>query len=134
MGKRFNLALMVAALLGFLCISHLQADDPEVKADTAAEMVKAAEGALRGTMAQYEFQQSSVEQVYQWSKRLMKAEIANGKNKSKAALDHVQRMRNVYQKAEALFKNGVKGGSEDKFHATHYYFLEAQANALKKEK
>jgi hypothetical protein len=129
--KRFDVAVIVSALLGIVCISQLQADDPKATDDIPAEMVKAANSALRATMAQYEFQQSSAEDVYQWSRRLMEAEIADGKNKNDAALDHLKRMRQMYQKAEALFKAGAKGGTENRFHATHYYFLEAQTNALK---
>ncbi len=59
----------------------------------------------------------------------MKLEKAHGTNK-KAALDHVKRMQMLSQRAEALFKQGAKGGSENEFHATRYYHLKAKADAV----
>jgi hypothetical protein len=130
--KRINLAAVVSLSMGMVCLSHLRADDPEENQDVP-EIVKEAEMAFKCTQAEHQFQQRSVEDLYQWSRRLMEAERASGTNKN-AALDHVTRMRQLHEKIEALFKHGVKGGSETDFHATRYYLLEAQAEAVKPAK
>jgi hypothetical protein len=36
-------------------------------------------------------------------------------------------MRRLYEKTEALFRNGIPGGAANNFHATKYYFLEAES-------
>jgi hypothetical protein len=127
--KRFNLAAVVSLSLGMVCLSRLQADDPAENEDVP-EIVNAAQEAFKSAQAEHGFQQANVEDLYQWSRRLMEAEQASGKNK-KAVLDHVTRMRDLHARTEALFKTGAKGGSAFRYHATRYYLLEAEAEALK---
>jgi hypothetical protein len=45
-----------------------------------------------------------------------------------AAIDrHIERMRNLQKKVEALFKTGTRGGSAKAHHATVFYLLEAES-------
>jgi hypothetical protein len=103
--------------------------EQSVKSENAAAMVEAAKGALRATMASQEAGRATIEDVYQWSRRLMTAEALAGK--ADAGADHFDRMGALHQKAAALYKKGAKGGSEEKFYATKFYLLEAQNNDAK---
>jgi hypothetical protein len=98
--------------------------------DAAAEMVAAAENALRATMAANEAGRATIEDIYQWSLRLMNAE--KGAGKADAAADHLKRMDNLHQKADLLYQAKAKGSSVNKVYATQFYFLEAKAMAEKK--
>jgi Skp family chaperone for outer membrane proteins len=129
---RFCAAVAGSALVLLAMACFSQGDEPQANQDIP-EIVKEAEFALRSTDAAYNAGQATVEDMYRWSRRLMEAELANGSNK-KAALDHVSRMRDLNTKVEALFKIGAKGGAENHLHATRYYLLEAQTEALKQAK
>jgi hypothetical protein len=128
--KPLSLLLVGAGAAAFVmvCLSHMQAEDPK-PAQEKLGLVQAAEGALRATQAEYQSGQASAEDVYTWSRRLMEEELKHGTNQN-AARDHVTRMRHLAEQAEALFKQGARGGSERKFQATLYYHLKAQAEAL----
>jgi hypothetical protein len=59
----------------------------------------------------------------------MAAEQLAGKAGAGAA--HFERMGTLHEKAAALYKKGAKGGSAEKFYASKFYLLEAQANDAK---
>jgi hypothetical protein len=100
------------------------------KPDNSAELVQAAKDTLTATMAASLAGRATIEDVYQWSRRLMAAEQLAGK--ASASADHLQRMDNLHQQAEALYQAKAKGSSVNKAHASRFYFLEAQAmNAAK---
>jgi hypothetical protein len=103
--------------------------EQSLKLENAAAMVEAAKGALRSTMAAHEAGRATIEDIYQWSRRLMAAEQLAGKAGAGAA--HFERMGTLHEKAAALYKKGAKGGSEEKFYASKFYLLEAQANDTK---
>jgi hypothetical protein len=91
-----------------------------------SKLAEAAAAALIATQAQKEFQQATVDDVYQWSRRLMEAEQQDSEGEA-AIKRHLIRMRRLYEKTEALFKKGARGGAANHFHATKYYFLEAES-------
>ena len=104
--------------------------DEARKPDNAAELVDAAKNTLPATIAANIAGQATIEDVYQWSRHLMEAEQAAGK--AGASADHLQRMENLYQSAEALYQANAKGATVNKALASKFYFLEAQAmNAAK---
>ena len=132
--RPFSLVLVgaISASLAMVCLPRLQAEDPKPEQEKP-EILEAAKAALMATQAEYQFGQADVEDIYAWSRRLMEEEIKHGANK-KAALEHVIRMRNLSQRAEALFKHGAKGGTERKYQATRYYHLKAKADAVEPAK
>lgn len=99
------------------------------KPQNAPEMVETAKNALRSTMAAQLAGRATIEDIYQWSRRLMDAELVAGT--ATASADHLERMDTLHKKVEALYKTASKGGSEDKYHASKFYLLEAQAMAAK---
>lgn len=119
-----GLVVTTALLTGF----QVNADQNR-KSENTAEMVEAAKNALRATMAAHTAGKATVEDIYQWSRRLMTAEQLAGK--AGASTDHLERMDTLHKKTEALYKTAAKGGSEEKFYASKFYLLEAQANETK---
>jgi hypothetical protein len=99
------------------------------KPDNAAAMVTAAKNTLRATMAAKDAGRATIEDIYQWSRRLMTAEQLAGK--TNASADHLERMRTLHETAAALYNNKAKGGSENNLYASEFYLLEAQANDAK---
>ena len=99
--------------------------DQDRKPHNAPEMVETAKSALRSTMAAQLAGRATIEDIYQWSRRLMNAEQLAGI--ASASADHLERMDTLHKKVEALYKTASKGGSEDKYYASKFYLLEAQA-------
>lgn len=116
----------LVSLLSWHCMSQLQAGQGNAIQQNS-ELVKAANGALQGTRAEYLAGKASVEDVYGWSRRLREAERSEGK-KATAMADHVARMRKLHDKVAALYETGSRGGSERDYYATKFYLLEAEAN------
>jgi hypothetical protein len=131
--NRFKLPAIALVLLGMVSLSQLQAEDDPQTNQNVPETVDAAKSAFETIAADYALGQASVEDMYQWSRRLMEAELAGGTNK-KAVLDHVARMRTLFEKVAGLHKIQVKGGSAREFQSTRYYLLAAQGDALKQAK
>src|SRR5262245_2034466 len=113
-----SLVAVVALLTGF----QVNADQSG-KDQNANEMVEAAKNALKATMAANEAGRATIEDIYQWSRRLMAAEQRAGK--ANAAADHLERMDQLHQKTAALYRTGSRGGSEEKFYGSKFYLLEA---------
>jgi hypothetical protein len=104
--------------------------DEACKPDNAAELVEAAKSTLQATIAANTAGRATIEEVYQWSRRLMEAEQAAGNAKARAG--HLQRMEHLYQSADGLYQAKAKGATVNKALASKFYFLEAQAmNAAK---
>ena len=119
------LIAIVAICCCWLCVLQSQADEEQV-VKSESKLVKAAEEAFKATQAEYQFMQSSPEDVYQWSRRWMEAEMKDGAGDD--AIDrHIARMRELQKKIEALYKTGTRGGSLKNFHAANYYLLDAES-------
>jgi hypothetical protein len=115
----------VFVITSCIFISTLRAaGENEDKAISA--LVEAAQAALETTDAAHQAGQASVEDVYQWSQRLMKAELKAGAGEA-AIKDHLARMKNLYDKTDALYQTGSQGGSARNFRSCKYYLLEAEA-------
>jgi hypothetical protein len=127
--KRLTIPLVVAVAVccGWLCLSPSRAQDSGAE-DAKSKLVEAAKQTYMSIAAEYQFGQASVEDMYQWSRRLMEAEINSGDGRRlKAQTDHIDRMNELHKKVAALRANGVKGGSTPDYYATMYYLLEAES-------
>jgi membrane-bound lytic murein transglycosylase len=121
----------IAGLLscfGWLCISPAPAEQGNASAPKS--LAEAAESAYKATVASYEAGKGTVEDIYRWSRRLMEAQQAEGKNpEAKAA--HLARMNKLQQKVEARYMTGSVAGEASAYYATKFYVLEAEADKLK---
>src|SRR4051794_34957665 len=96
-------ALVPAAVLWIGLQLHA---DQSGRPERAAEMVAAAEGALKATIdSQDAGAGATIEDVYQWSRRLMSAEQREGKKGARAS--HLERMRTLHDKTTARFNAGA---------------------------
>jgi hypothetical protein len=127
---RFTIAGIAGLLscLGWVCISLAPAEEGIVGAPKT--LAEAAEGAYKATAASYEAGRYTVEDMYRWSKRLMKAQQADGKHPN-AKAEHLARMAQLHQKVSALYATGSHGGDEPSYYATMFYALEAGADKSK---
>jgi hypothetical protein len=114
--------------LGWLCISPAPAEERTVGAPKT--LAEAAEGAYKNTATSYEAGRYTVEDVYRWSKRLMKAQQADGKHPN-AKAEHLARMTQLHEKVSALYFTASKGGDGASYYATMFYALEADADKPK---
>jgi hypothetical protein len=120
-----GLIATVALLTGF----QVNADETRT-AGNGDEMVDAAKDALVFTTAANEAGRATIEDVYQWSLRLMNAEKSAGM--AGAAANQLKRMDNLHQRADLLYQAKAKGSSVFKVSASKFYLLEAQAMAREK--
>lgn len=131
MASRRILVVATSLILGgtFLIARGTGADDTEPNPAKSA-LVTAAKAALEATQTEYEVGQSSAEEIYVWSKRLMEAELASGADRS-SAMQHVTRMKSLFERVATLARVGAAGGEASTVAATTYYFEEAKALAAK---
>jgi hypothetical protein len=108
----------------FTCafVAQLQADAADDPTQNE-ELVEAATAAYQCTQAEYNVNRATVEDVYQWSRRIMKAE-----NSRDAAAAHVGRMRELHERVSALHQAGAAGGSAQDYESTRFYLLEARSH------
>ncbi|HTM53608.1 MAG TPA: M56 family metallopeptidase [Pirellulales bacterium] len=95
----------------------------------AKKMVEQAERAFEATQAAYEAETTTLEAVYGWSLRWMRAAqnaAQTPKQKSEAAPAHLDRMRNVQKKVHLLYVAGSRGGEAKDEAAANYYVAEAE--------
>jgi hypothetical protein len=111
--------------LGWLCISPAPAEEGIVAPPKT--LAEAAEGAYQNTAASYEAGRHTVEDMYRWSKRLMKAQQADGKHPN-AKAEYLARMAQLHKKVNALYFTASKGGDGASYYATMFYVLEAGAD------
>ena len=119
----------LVSVLTLLGVSHLRAEKGDAN-QQPSPLAAAAFEAYKCTNAEFNLGQATVEDVYQWSHRLMRAEQADGK--ATALADHAERMRGLRDKMEKIFKASIPGVSAFKYHATQYYALEAEQAIGKK--
>lgn len=108
--------------------------DPEPAAkdavdEAAQKMVKQAERAFEASLAAYEAETTTVEALYGWSLRWMRAvQIAaqTPKEKVAAAHAHLDRMRDAQKRIHLLFVSGSRGGEAKDEAAANYYVAEAE--------
>jgi hypothetical protein len=111
----------------WLYVTHLRADETEGLNSTPNQtLVGFAKEALVATEAAYFVNQASLEEIYEWSKRLMDAELLNGVGDD-AVSAHLERMREKHRRAEALFQAGARGVSPKDYAAARYYLMEAES-------
>jgi hypothetical protein len=91
----------------------------------SAELEDAARAVLMRMTSLNTQRKADVEDVYHWSMRVKDAESARG-NKKKPIADHISRMKALNERAEALHKQGSKGGELATVEATKYYLIEAR--------
>lgn len=96
-----------------------------------ASLAEAADTAFKATRVEYDAGLARVEDVYQWSLRLMETEQLEGK--ANAAADHADRMRELHKRVAALHRTGGRGGSSRDFYSTQYYSLEADSQLTTKQ-
>jgi hypothetical protein len=124
--------VVALAMMGFLVAALMMGLQVRADQDRAADnaaLVEAADMALKATIAEHEAGKATIEDVYQWSQRLMTAERRAGKVDASSA--HVQRMRQLHEKQTVLFKTGSVAGSQRKVFASKYYLVEAQIGDAK---
>jgi hypothetical protein len=105
---------LMSALVG-----QLRADASK-GAEPNANLVEAATAAYQGAQSDYKIMRATAEDVYQWSLRVMNAE-----KQPKSAAAHVERMRDLHERATARYKAG--GVSAREYESTRFYLLEAQS-------
>ena len=79
----------------WLCVSPAPAEEGIVRAPQT--LAEAAEGAYKATEASFHAGRRSVEDIYRWSKRLMEAQLADGKHPN-ARAEHLARMAQLHKK------------------------------------
>ena len=128
--RRFiTVGVGLVTVLTILSVSHLRAGKEDAT-QQSSPLAAAAFEAYKCTDAEFNLGQATVEDVYQWSHRLMQAEQADGK--ATALADHAARMRALRDKTEKIFKASIAGVSAFKYHATQYYALDAEQAIGKK--
>jgi hypothetical protein len=118
-------SLLVAA--SWLYVTQSRADQSKVvRHSPNQKLVEAAQAALIATEADYNVNNATLEEIYQWSKRLMDAELQN-RGGDAAVSRHFDRMAEKQKRVSALFQAGVRGGSAKEEAAARYYLEEAAA-------
>ena len=122
-------------LVAGLRMSLIAQDDSDIApakdagAEAKAAMVAAAEKTYEAAAAGYDAGTATTADVYTWSRRWAVSErgLAETKRDEAAALmGHWRRMGRLNSKVEALWRNGVRGGENEKYFATKYYLAEAE--------
>jgi hypothetical protein len=146
MKKRSIVALGFGLLaVGALCVKLVarEADDAKPNAalvldgpavakahrKQAQAMLDAAKAAYKTTQADYDTGMAVFSEVYEWSRRWLKAELnlANDRPAEIAVLqEHWKRMKRSYFRIKALNKTGTRGGETQKLHAVEFYVAEAE--------
>ncbi|MBI3838843.1 MAG: HEAT repeat domain-containing protein [Planctomycetia bacterium] len=101
---------------------------PQMSA-ASQKMVEQAQKAYEATVPAYEAETATLEAVCEWSLRWMAAAegvASEDKLKIAAVSAHLERMRNVQKKAEALYQIGSKGGEAKEMATANFYVAEAE--------
>jgi hypothetical protein len=122
---------VVAALfvVASLCRKEVSAGDADGLDAHARLVVDAAKGAFDAEITHYQTGKGSVEAIYRWSRRLMKAEVEAAKEEPlqrKAIQQHTARMLDLHRRVDALHTAGAAGGEEAVHHASVYYLAAAK--------
>jgi hypothetical protein len=104
--------------------------DPDKPTGPQAELVEAAKQAYFATVIDHNEDFATLDDVYRWSRRWMKAELKANPNNKKPRIDHRERMQNYHDRIVALHKAGAKGGETSKRNASAYYVAEANFEIL----
>lgn len=107
----------------FNCFS--QAQEGKVIKPTSA-LAQAANEAYKSSLAAYLDGHATCEDIYQWSRRIMDAELSSGTPNS-AVADHLARMKDLHEIVTAKLKQGSADTSKAAIDATNFYLLEAAA-------
>lgn len=121
-----TLLVLGAASAILFAYASITIAEPEKAAEPQTELEKAAKQAYLATVVAFENDVATLDDIYRWSRRLMKVEIRANRDRKKAILDHVSRMRPLNERAIALFQAGARGGSAENVYATTYYVEEAK--------
>jgi hypothetical protein len=116
-------AFAVCLVCLFNCFSQAQ-EGKAIKPSPA--LAQAANEAYKSSLAAYLNGHATCEDVYQWSRRIMDAELASGTPNS-AVADHLTRMKDLHEIVTAKFKQGSADTSKPAVDATNFYLLEAEA-------
>jgi beta-lactamase regulating signal transducer with metallopeptidase domain len=95
----------------------------------ARKMVNEALAAFRANLAAYDSGNATMDSVYDWSLRYMRAaQFAAPNDKVNAVVirEHLVRMLDLQKKISALFKVGARGGDEAQMRAANFYVAEAE--------
>jgi hypothetical protein len=111
-----------------LAISFLFLTSAAVAAPTAAQLAKervvVADKAYKGAVVRHKGGRTTVEIVYQWSVRLLAAELDAGKQPKQVLADHVTRMKDL--EAEAIKARDAGAATPDEAEGATYFRLEAE--------
>ena len=116
------LAVLVSGGVLLLFLSATFAEENAVDAGKA-KLLKAASDTLNGVQRSLIGGDTTVEDVYLWSHRVMEAEIDNGVNGKIATASHIARMRELHQRSVAHQRSGF--GEQRELNATTYYLEKA---------
>ncbi|HEY2894527.1 MAG TPA: M56 family metallopeptidase, partial [Pirellulales bacterium] len=110
--------------------SESAAEDPGKEVtDASQKMVEQAERAFEASQAAYEAETTTLEAIYDWSLRWMRA-VQNAaqtpKEKAVAASAHLERMQQLQKKIHLLYVSGSRGGEAKAEAAANYYVAEAE--------
>ncbi len=121
-------SLALAVVTVFLVNAGMRAQQAEPQATTAAaRMIDSARSALEAARTMYEVGKVPADEIYQWSRRLMEAEIKADPANRDAVAAHVQRMRDLLVRVKSLFDAGSAGGEQLTLDAVTYYVAEAES-------
>ncbi len=119
-------AVFIAAGLSRNGMSADNAKDAETRPHM---MVAAARDALDAVQTKYRVGQSSTEEIYRWSRRLMRAELETLTDEAmqrKTTQQHIARMLELHRRVDALHMAGAVGGEESDYNASIYYLAAAK--------
>jgi hypothetical protein len=103
------------------------------RADTLKTLHDAARATYEGTVSSFQSGLLQPSEVYTWSLRWRGAAVKVAKNEAgalEASKDHLERMRQLHSKVQALSDSGSRGGEHHLYQATRYYVAEAELFAL----
>lgn len=120
---KFRFVFVFGVMILFVAVAQLWAEE-RAAAGKNAELIAAARAAYEATDDDFRNFRCVVDEVYDWSKRLMDAE---GGANSNAAAVHAERMRSLHAFVKHLQEKQPQGVNRTLL-ATRYYVLEAEAN------
>ena len=124
------ITMALAMVTVWLCsVSYSEVASTEGVANN--QLVETATAAFKAARAEYEVGRGTVEDLYQWSRRIMDAELSNGAGA--AATNHLARMTELNDRVTALV--GIGRESTDGTLATSaaYYVVEAEQLANRRK-
>ena len=133
-----SLIVLLAAVAPLALVARGENDPAPAKAEQSAKdagnkaktaLRDAAQKTHEAVRAGYDAGTATDSDVYLWSLRLAGAErkLAQTQRDEIAALmAHWRRMANLHAKIEALWRNGSRGGENEKYYAAKYYLAEAE--------